>query len=77
MVDVHAAIVRVEESRQSHVAWAVHLRECDHCQEYPPEYVQSAEEQDQIVAEYDNVLACLYALKRYDPTLKAMRLVLG
>ena len=60
--DVAAAVIRVRDSRASHVAWAAHLAECYHCQEHPPEHVQGVEEQQQIVAEYDNVLACLALL---------------
>jgi hypothetical protein len=60
--DVVAAIKRIEASRQTHVEWAEHLRACDYCREYPPAYVHSAEEQDQIVAEYDNAIACLRSI---------------
>jgi hypothetical protein len=61
--DVEAAIERVRESRASHVAWADHLAECQHCQAHPPQHVHGAEEQQRIVAEYDNVLACLAVLR--------------
>jgi hypothetical protein len=55
-----AAIERVQDSRQSHVEWAEHLRSCPDCPHAAN--VQTAEEQDRLVAEYDNVLACLDSL---------------
>lgn len=57
--DLQAAIRRIEESRESHVAWRDHLDACDYCKEHPPAYVQTRDEQVQIIAEYDNVLAIL------------------
>jgi hypothetical protein len=63
MGDVAAAIRRIEESRRSHAEWAEHIPNCGHCQKHgPPAFIQSLEEHQQIVAEYDNVLACLRAV---------------
>jgi hypothetical protein len=59
--DRDAAIRRIEESRATHVEWRDHLRECEFCKEDMPSYVHPPDEQEQIIAEYDNVLAVLRA----------------
>lgn len=58
--DLIAAVRRIEESRASHAAWADHMAGCAHCAEHgPPPYIQTREEHEQIVREYDNVLSIL------------------
>lgn len=59
---VKAAIRRIEESRDTHVKWMNHFDVCDFCREYPPQYVQSREEQAEIAQEYDGVLRVLKSL---------------
>ena len=60
--DLAAAIARIEESRASHQAWAEHMVDCAHCAEHgPPRFIQTREEHEQIVAQYDSVLAILRA----------------
>ena len=57
---VARAIARIEESRRSHSEWAEHIPNCAHCVEHgPPPYIQTQAEHEQIVAEYDEVLATL------------------
>lgn len=70
---VDAAIRRIEESRRSHAAWVEHIPNCTHCQEHgPPPYIQTQQEHEQIVAEYDVVLSVLADVrKQYGETTPA------
>lgn len=63
MNDLDVAIRRVEESKDSHVKWRDHLNVCTYCQEFPPVYVQTAEEHQQIIDEYDVVLRVLRSIQ--------------
>lgn len=65
MIDkIDKAIKRVEQSRDTHVEWAMHLLVCDHCKKDPPKHVHAVEEQREIVEEYNLVLDVLYEYKR-------------
>lgn len=59
LADTERAIARVEASRLSHQLWIDYL---DRNPDYPlPEFIQTRDEHQQIVDEYDNVLAVLAA----------------
>jgi predicted metal-binding protein len=57
---ITAAIRRIEESRSSHQAWVDHIPNCEHCSTVGvPQYIQTLEEHQKIVEEYDQVLMVL------------------
>lgn len=61
--NIEEAIERIQDSLQTHIAWAQHYLECEFCQEHPPEYVQPRDEQLKIIEEYENVLEVLFQYK--------------
>lgn len=66
MNDLDLAIRRVEKSKDTHVQWRDHLNTCAYCQEFPPLYVQTAEEHQEIIDEYDVVLNVLRCIQNED-----------
>lgn len=59
---VRDAVKRIQESRESHQRWAAFLTEHpDEHQKYA-ETIQTKEEHQRIVREYNNVIACLTSI---------------